>query len=61
MNIFATLSIPKQLNSDNGPPFSSQHFQYLEKKKLFQAPQSNTPYFPESTSQAEQMVKTIKK
>lgn len=59
-DVFARFGLPRQIVSDNGPPFTSSEFsQFLRSngvEHLFSA-----PYHPASNGAAENAVKTIKK
>ena len=59
-NIFARHGIPEIVRSDNGPQYSSHEFAAFAKAYQFQHITSS-PLFPQSNSQAERMVQTIKK
>ena len=57
--MFSSYGIPEELNSDNGPPFSSQEFAELAKKYQF-THSTSSPHFPASNGQAERAVQTVK-
>ena len=59
-NIFARHGIPEIVRSDNGPQYSSHEFAAFAKAYQFQHITSS-PLFPQSNSQGERMVQTIKK
>ena len=58
-SIFAGRGIPKQIISDNGPQYSSLEFKKFAEEYGF-LHTTSSPKFPQSNSEAERAVKTVK-
>ncbi|VVC36912.1 Integrase, catalytic core,Ribonuclease H-like domain,Reverse transcriptase domain,Aspartic peptidase [Cinara cedri] len=58
-NLFARYGLPEYLVTDNGPPFTSVHFQqFLRDNRI--GHRTSSPYYPQSNGQVESGVKIIK-
>ena len=58
-SIFARYGIPAELTTDNGPQFSANVFSEFANTYGFNH-KTSSPHFPQSNSEAERAVKTIK-
>ncbi|XP_040071597.1 uncharacterized protein K02A2.6-like [Ixodes scapularis] len=57
---FVEMGIPKQVKSDNGPPFNSSEFKEFAAELVFKHHRA-TPLWPEANNEAERFVRTLTK